>query len=263
MSEEQADESVDENKDDTPTPRTAAGDQENPLVNIMVNILIPVVALSALSKTGDKPWHIGPLWGMIIAVSLPAIYGFWFLAKNRKFNMFSILGVVGILLTGGITLYVWNGDGSVKPNAAFLFAVKEAAIPLLLGATIVASHYTRKPLVEVFLLNPDILDTERIAKAVADNGSRDAYDALRWQGTLMLAGSLVLSAVLNFFLALYFLKDKTEKVEYNAAVGKLTWVGFLVIGIPLMVIMMTGLLVLIKRIRTITGLSNDEVFLPR
>ncbi len=60
-----------------------------------------------------------------------------------------------------------------------------------------------------------------------------------------------------------FLGGKTDKVEYNAAVGKLTWVGFIVIGVPLMAIMMGGLFYLIGGIRKITGLGKDEVFLPR
>jgi hypothetical protein len=254
----------DETADETAsTPSTAPANDENALTNIMVNVLIPVVALSALSKTGDKAWHIGPLWGMLIAVALPATYGIWFLFKNRKFNLFSVIGVVGILLTGGITLFVWNDDGTVKENAALLFAIKEAAVPIILGLTILASHRTKKPLVEVFLLNPDILDTQRIERAVAKNDARAKYDGLRWQGTLMLAGSLFLSAVMNFFLAMHFLGGKTDKVAYNAAVGKLTWVGFLVIGIPLMVIMMSGLFYLLKKIRDITGLGKDDVFLPR
>ncbi len=245
------------------TQKTPDTDQENPLTNIMVNILIPVVALSILSKSGDKAWHIGPLYGMIIAIAFPTIYGIWFLAKNRKFNFFSILGVIGILLTGSITLYVWEGDGSIKPNAALLFAIKEAAIPLLLGATVLYSHKTSKPLVEMFLLNPDILDIPRIEKAIEQKGAHAAYDTLRWKGTWMLAGSLMLSSVFNFILAMIFLSGQTDREGYNAAVGKLTWVGFLVIGIPLMVIMLSGLFYLIKNIRTLTGLDKDEVFLPR
>lgn len=241
-----------------------ASDQENPLANMMVNILVPVVALSALSKTGDELWHLGPLKGMVIAVAFPALYGVWFLIKNRKLNFFSVLGVIGILLTGGITLYAWSGEGEeVKSNAAMLFAIKEAAIPLLLAFTIIGSHRTKKPLIELFLLNPDLLDIARIEKAVDAKDARPAYEKMRWSGTLMLAGSLVVSAVLNFILALLFLNGKATRVDYNAGVAKLTWVGYLVIGIPLMIIMMTGLFMLIKRIRKITGLGKDEVFLPR
>ncbi|MED5585874.1 MAG: VC0807 family protein [Verrucomicrobiota bacterium] len=244
----------------------AAADQENPLANIMVNILIPVIALSWLSKDGDvtgKAWHVGPVYGMIIAVLLPTVYFIWHFIKTRKVNFYSILGAAGVMLTGSITWYAWNTDGTIKENAALLFAIKEAAIPLLFGITILYSHWTTKPLVGVFLLNPDLLDISRIESAARDNNQWDAYQKIRWQGTWMLAGSLLLSAALNFFLAIYLLSGKADPVSYNAAVGKLTWVGFLVIGIPLMAIMISGLFLLIRKISQVTGLPREEVFLPR
>ncbi len=248
---------------DSKPRNTASADQENPLANIMVNILIPVLALSWLSKDGEKAWHVGPIYGMIIAVLLPTIYFVWHFIKTRKVNFYSILGAAGVTLTGTITWYAWNTDGTIKENAALLFAIKEAAIPLLFGITILYSHSTSKPLVGVFLLNPDILDIPRIETAVIEKNSRTAYQKIRWQGTWMLAGSLLLSAVLNFVLAIYFLSGKSDPVSYNAAVGKLTWVGFLVIGIPLMIIIMSGLFYLIRKICAVTGLAKDEVFLPR
>jgi hypothetical protein len=244
----------------------APADQESPLANIMVNILIPVIALSWLSKDGDvtgKAWHVGPINGMIVAVLLPTAYFIWHFIKTHKVNFYSILGAAGVMLTGSITWYAWNEDGSIKENAALLFAIKEAAIPLLFGITILYSHRTSKPLVGVFLLNPDILDIPRIEAAANSNDNWKAYQRIHWQGTWMLAGSLLLSAALNFFLAIYLLSGKADPVSYNAAVGKLTWVGFLVIGIPLMVIIMSGLFYLIRKISEVTGLSKEEVFLPR
>jgi hypothetical protein len=252
-----------ENAADSKPLNTVSTDQENPLANIMVNILIPVVALSWLSKDGEKAWHVGPINGMIIAVLLPTIYFIWHFIKTRKINFYSILGATGVTLTGTITWYAWNADGTIKENAALLFAIKEAAIPLLFGITILYSHRTSKPLVGVFLLNPDILDIPRIEAAANSNDNWEAYQRIHWQGTWMLAGSLLLSAVLNFFLAIYLLSGKADPVSYNAAVGKLTWVGFLVIGIPLMVIIMSGLFYLIRKICAVTGLAKDEVFLPR
>ena len=59
---------------------------EHPLVNIFVNVLIPVMVLSYLSKDPEiqmklgkpvKPWHIGPLWAMIIALGLSLPWRAW------------------------------------------------------------------------------------------------------------------------------------------------------------------------------------------
>ena len=238
-------------------------DQENPLINILVNVLIPVVALSFLSKDDGKPWHIGPLWGMIVAVTFPLVYGAHDLIKKRTVNFFSVIGLVSVLLTGGITLYLWNEDGSVKPNADVFFGIKEALMPFILGIVILASHWMAKPLVRVLLYNPDLFDVKRIEKAVARNGETASYDKLLFSTTLIMSASFFLSAVMNYFLALYFLEGITGKAEYNEAVGALMGWGFLVIGLPCLVLWMIAMFRLVKRIRVMTGLELEEVMLPR
>ena len=53
--------------------------QENPLINILINVLIPVLALSFLSKDPVvqemlgkevRPWHVGPLWALVVGLAL-------------------------------------------------------------------------------------------------------------------------------------------------------------------------------------------------
>ena len=111
----------------------AQSTKENPLHNFLLNVLLPVLALGVLSKDAGKPWHIGPIWGMVLAVALPLGYGIWFYLRTRKTNAFSIIGFGSVLLTGGITLMSWRPDGSIHPQAAQMFALKEASIPMILG----------------------------------------------------------------------------------------------------------------------------------
>ena len=235
--------------------------QENPVANILVNVLIPVLALSLLSKEEGKPWHIGPLWGMIVAVAFPVVYGVYDLVSKKKMNFFSILGIVSILLTGGITLFVWNEDGTVKPNAAFLFAIKEATIPITFGTAILASHWTAKPLVRVFLYTSELFNIERIEKSVREESKMDDYQKLLFSTTVIMACSFFISAVLNYGLAMHFLSgSEHSRIAYNAAIGKLTGWGFLVIGLPCMLISLFAMWRLIKSVRKMTGLQTEEIF---
>ena len=204
--------------------------EENPLTNIMVNVLIPVVALTMLSKTGDKPWHIGPLYGMLVAVAFPLCYGIYDLFKRKKVNFFSVLGLVSVLLTGGLTLFLWEEGDTVADNAAVLFGIKEACIPIVFGVTILLSHWTQTPLVRVFLYTPELFDIPRIEKKIAANNHQQAYDRLIFQTTLIMSASFFISAVANYFLAQHFLEGANTRELYNAGVGKLTGWGFLVIG---------------------------------
>ncbi len=249
--------------------------KENPLTNILVNVLIPVLALGKLSKDPalvDSPkfYHLGPMWALIVALAFPIGYGVWFLVKHKKLNFFSVLGLVSVLLTGGLTLFLWNKDGSIDPSAPILFGLKEASIPFVLGMAVLVSHWTKTPLLNTFLYNDQIFDLKRITTKVEELGNHTPYAKLLFQCTLIFAGSFLISTVLNFFLAQYYLgPDKIDyeaenaRELYNKAVGSITWVGFLVIGVPIMAFMMGCMLFLLKGLRQLTGLKNDELMLPR
>ena len=238
--------------------------QENPLANIMWNVLIPVAALSFLGKNGDKIWNIGPVWGMLVAVSLPVIYGIHHLIKTKKPNFFSILGIVSILLTGGIAIMAYQDDGAVDKQAPLWFALKEAAIPFVFGITIFISHWTKTPLVRVFLYNPDFFNIPVIEKRIEEKETTTQYKKLIFSGTLLLAGSFFISMVLNYFLAMYFLEGKTDSQEdFNSGVAKLTGWGFAVIGVPMMVILMVTMWRFVSGLKKLTGMDNEEILLPR
>jgi len=260
-------------------PQKAKAPDEHPLANILVNVLIPVLALSFLSKDPDlqeklgkvaRPWHLGPALGMGLALLLPIGYGIWFFIKTKKFNFFSGLGLVSVLLTGGLTLYLWNADGSVKPNAAHLFGLKEASIPFVLGITILASHWSKTPLLNTFLYSDSIFDIKRIEKEVSSKQADEPYKKLLFSSTVLFSCSFLISTVLNFFLALFFLSPKKIDYQaenalelYNGAIAKLTGWGFAVIGVPILIILSLLLFRLVGGLRKITGLTNDEIMLPR
>ncbi|MFK7909971.1 MAG: hypothetical protein AB8F34_05140, partial [Akkermansiaceae bacterium] len=92
----------------------------------------------------------------------------------------------------------------------------------------------------------------------------DEYKKLIFSGTLLLSGSFFISMVMNYFLALYFLKDNTHSQEaFNDGVAKLTGWGFAVIGIPMMVILMITMWRFVSGLKNLTSMDNDEILLPR
>ena len=74
-----------------------------------------------------------------------------------------------MLLTGGLTIYLWNKDGTVKPHADVLFGLKEASIPLILGIAVIGSHRTASPLLRVFLYSDSLFDIPKIETRVAES----------------------------------------------------------------------------------------------
>ena len=251
--------------------------QENPLTNIIVNVLIPIMALTMMSDDpaireldGEKvrPWHIGPVKALILALALPVCYGVWFAIKHKKLNFFSVVGLVSVLLTGGLTLYLWQEDGSVRPEAPVLFGIKEGSIPLILGLAIFCSHWTKTPLLNTFLYSPQIFDIKRIENEVKERDAMGPYGKLLFNCTIFFAASFLVSTFANYFLAQYFLGDidysgSNARKEYNNGVGKLTFWGFITIGVPILVILMFVMWYLVTGLKKLTGLDTEEILLPR
>ena len=251
--------------------------QEHPFANILINVLIPVLILSYLSKDPAlqeqlgkeaKLWHIGPLKAIIVALALPLGYGIWHFAKTRKFNFFSGLGLFSVMLTGGLTLYLWNKDGSVKEHAGILFGIKEGVIPLALGVAVLISQKSATPLLNVFLYNDSLFDIKKIETTVGEKNAESGYRGVIKHATHLFATSFFISSVLNVLLSLWFFRgfDRTaaDALEvYNGIIGKLTGWGFAVIGVPLLVFLFFTLQKLLKGLREITGLKDDELMLPR
>lgn len=223
--------------------------KENLWINLFCNALLPGLLLTQLSKPG----RLGPVWGLIIALSVPLGYGIYDLIRRKTWNVFSIIGLVSTLLTGGL--------GLMKVNNLW-FAVKEAAIPLVLGLAIPLTLKTRQPLVRTMIYNDQVLDTDRIGQRLLERQAIPGFDALLRSASWVLAGAFLFSAVLNFLLARWIVTATPGSAENVAQLGRLNWVSYPVIMVPSMVIMMFALFRLLKGLERLTGLSGDELFHP-
>ena len=251
-----------------PIASKAATAQENPFADIIINVLVPVLVLSYLSKEGDELWHVGPMWAMIVALAIPIGYGLWHYFKYRQMNVFSLVGLFSVVLTGAITIYLWSGGASVRKNAALLFGIKEAVQPLVLGSLFLITHKMSKPLFNVFVYNDTIFDLSTIEAAIAERGTETEHKRLLWKATLLFFGSFLVSSVLNLGLAFYFLGDLDPlsadwRELYNSDVAKITGWGFVVIGVPIIVVGGCILWYLVTGLKRLTGLETDMILEAR
>ena len=224
--------------------------QENLWLNLICNAVFPAIVLSTMSKES----RLGPTWALMLALSLPLGYGVYDLIARRKWNVFSVIGVLSTALTGGLGLMKLSG---------FWFAVKEAAVPMILGAAIRLTQKTRQPLVKTLVCNEQILNMPKVDQSLDSAGKRPEFDRLLDRVSWIIAGSFVISAVLNFVLALWILKSPSGTTAFSEELGRLTALSYPVIVIPSMAMMMYGMWQLIKGLERITGLSGDELFHPR
>lgn len=217
----------------------------NPLIEITVTLLIPSLILMKLSD----PANLGAVNALLLALAFPLGWGLRDFAQRRKLNLFAALGLVSILATGGI--------GLLQLDTQWL-AVKEAAIPGLIGLAVAASAYTRTPLVRVILFSPAIMDVERIQHALDERGNRAAFEAHLKTATWMLAGSFLFSSVMNYFLATWIVVSPAGTPAFNEELGRLTLLSYPMIALPSMLIMMLALWYLARTIKTLTGMTLTE-----
>lgn len=221
--------------------------RENLLINIVCNIVVPTLVLTKLS--GDN--RLGPLWGLVVALAFPLGYGVYDFARRRKANFISILGIVSVLLTGGLGLMKVGGHW---------FAVKDAAVPALIGLSVLVSMKTKSPLLKQMFFNEQIVDVARVETALAAHGKQSAFERLMVRSSLWLVGAFFLSAVLNYALARHLLVSPPGTPEFNAELGRMHVLSWPVIVVPSMAVMLLAFWQLISGLKTLTGLTMDEIF---
>lgn len=220
--------------------------QENVLLSLAINIAIPAVVLMKLS--GEDT--LGPVGGLVVALAFPLAYGAADFARRRQWNLVSVLGFVSVLLTGGIGLL------QLDPK---WIAVKEAAVPGLIGVAVIASLKTRFPIVRSLLYNEKIIRVDQVEAALAAKGNREAFERTLVVASWMLAGSFFVSSVLNFVLAKLLVKSPAGTVEFNAELGRMTALSYPVIVVPSMLIMVAALYYLFRSIRRLTELDLEQI----
>jgi len=220
--------------------------EENPMISIMLNVVFPVIILTCLSK--DK--YLGPLWGLVAALILPIGYGIHTLIKEKRADFVSIIGIISVLLTGVF--------GILKLPPQWI-AIKEAAIPLILGLAIVISLKTPYPLIKKMLLNEKLFNVPLLHEKLRELGNEAKFEKRLVGLTWGLASSMFLSSALNYGLAKIVLRSEPGTEAFTAEIGKMAGLSYIVIMIPCMAVMILVLVALIKTLTHLTGLKMDDL----
>jgi len=228
--------------------------KENPFVNLLANIIIPVFILN---KTAFFPGDNKALWALGVALLFPISYGLWDLIKNSKTNYFSILGLINTLITGLFAVFTLDG---------FWFAVKEAALPACLGVGVYISSLKGRPFIKNLIASSGMFDMDLIKLKSEEMGSEPQIDLSFLRANKLFSVSFFISAVLNFALAIYIFKpigaeiNKTDKaVLLNGQISQMTWAGMVVISVPMVFFLGFTFYKLIQDLQLHTGLSQEEI----
>jgi len=228
------------------TDRSIPEHRPRPMIDLLVSLIIPSVILMKFS--GDDA--LGASAALIVALAFPLGWGLFELFKYRKFNFIALLGLVSVILTGGI--------GLLQLDPQWL-AVKEAAIPGLLGVAVLISTYTPYPLIRTLLYNPNVIDIEKVQQKLDEYGTKAIFEKRLQNATYWLSGTFLFSAVMNYVLATTIVKSPAGSAAFNEELGQMTLLSYPVIAIPSTLMMMAIFYFLWRTIQGSTGLTLEEV----
>ncbi|GAA0846050.1 hypothetical protein GCM10009113_20150 [Marinobacter szutsaonensis] len=231
------------------TPRSVPDHKPRPWVDLLVSIIIPSVILMKFS--GDE--HLGSVNALIIGLAFPLGWGLFELVRYHKKNFIALLGLISVGLTGGI--------GLLELNSQWL-AIKEAAVPAIIGLAVLVSTRTRYPLVRTLLYNPTVLDVDKIQERLVHEGKENEFEGRLLKASYFFAGTFLFSSIMNYVLAKWIVTSPSGTQAFNEELGRMTLVSYPMIAIPSMVMMMLIFWYLWRTIRRLTGYTLEEVMAP-
>ena len=215
------------------------------LLALVFNIAIPALILSKFSGAEA----LGPAWSIVVALSFPVVYGVWDLRQSGKINVFSVLGVVSVVLTGGMSLLRLDPE---------YIAIKEAAVPALIGIAVLVTQKTRYPIVRMLVLNEQVIKTDALLAGLAENNATAAFEKALARCSYIVAASFALSSALNYILAKLILVSPPGSTAFSEELGKMTALSYPVIALPSAVVMLGAVWYLFARIGKLTGRGIEE-----
>ena len=214
------------------------------LGNLVLNIVVPSIILIKFSASDQ----LGPVLALVIALLFPILYGLFDFVRSRKFNIFSAIGLISILLTGGIGLF--------ELPVGWL-ALKEAAIPLALGVAVIVTMSSRYALVPLIL--GTILDLDNVVSQLSSTSAKDKMrSVMRWT-TILVAASFFTSAILNYTLVKWIVISPPGTEAFNAELGKMTALSFPIIALPSTLILTIGLVFFLMQLSRLSGRPLEDL----
>jgi hypothetical protein len=180
--------------------------RENLFLNLACNVAAPVFLL-----TKGKTWlGLEPRTALFLALAFPLGYGLVDFYRRRNFNVLSALGFSSTLATGGLSLL------KLDP---FWFAVKEASVPMLIFLAVLLTRHSKSSILRAMMLNEEVVNVPRLNEALQSPGKQAEFERLLDRTNWLIAGSFILSAVLNFVLARMIITTTADDPEFNASSG--------------------------------------------
>lgn len=227
--------------------------KESVWLNLGLNLILPsLLLIKGVSWSQKIGWSLSPTTILIIALAFPLGYGIYDRLTRRKWNFFSILGLIGVLFMGGI--------GVLELPKEWV-PIKEAAIPGAIGITILFFSKIRAFLIKTLLYSHLIFNISLIESKLKELGNENAFKDLLKKSSYGLGCSFLMSAVINYILAVQIVVSETGTEAFLKEIGKMNLWSYVFITIPFLIVFILIYIFLVRGIKKLTGLSLEDLIM--
>ena len=209
---------------------------------LVATVVLPGFALIFLTDQD----RLGPTVGLVVALVPPILWGIVSMVREGQVSALAVLALVSVLLTGGV--------GLLRLDAGW-FALKEAAVPVLIGVGTFVTATTRYAVVPILLAR--MFDLDRVYEAAEARGTREALESTLVRATRLAGGVLVGTAVVTWALARFMVQSETGTEAFADELGQYTLVSVPALLIPSTVLMAWVLSGVLGAVESATGEEPD------
>ncbi|MEQ1504242.1 MAG: VC0807 family protein [Myxococcota bacterium] len=191
---------------------------------------------------------LGPKLAVAVAVAFPLGFAAMAIARDGRPTALAALSLASVVITGGIGLL------DVDPR---WFAVKEAAIPVAIGALMVATASTPWSAIGVVL--DRVLDPERMQSAFDRAGGRAGYDAVTHRATIELGAVTIASGAASFAMARWMVTAASGTDLFSTQLGSYTGWSFVAVTLPVLGLSVWVLRRALERLEYALGVPVEDL----
>ena len=242
----------------------ASKEKGNPLLSFLLNFIIPIFFLTKYSLFCDVvgfdgiifPFKLGVAHNqlaanaLVLSLSFPVGYFIVNWIIHKRTSIVARAGIVGVLLTGVVGLFELSSQW---------LAIKDAAIPFVLGLLILLTLKMDPPLLVRMVCNDKFMDVYKVDAALERNGKGCSFKKLFRDTTWLFFFAFVFSAVMHYILAVIVLVDP---MPTNEQIAELMYLKYPYCVLPFALCIIFIVLYFFRKMTRLTGLTMDEIFPP-
>ena len=163
------------------------------------------------------------------------------------------VGIIGILLIGSVGLLELPKEW---------VAVKEAVVPGIVGIAVLVATRLDRLWFQALFYNPQVFNTARIDTALRERGNQSVFRQLLVRYQYWIAGSFLISAVLNYGIARSVVVSESGSEAFVEELGRMTLLGYAFIALPFLGLFFCIFLNIARRLQQLSGLSREDMLPP-